>query len=80
MKLMSVSKHTTLSLVSCGCETLSLTLSGRHRLGIFENRVLRVIYGFKGDEVRRCWIKMYNEKCYNVTYKGLWLIDGVWIR
>jgi hypothetical protein len=36
---------------------------------MFENRVLRGIFGFKGDEMRRCWIKGYNEKFHNATCK-----------
>jgi hypothetical protein len=35
----------------CGCETLSLTLREENRLGVFENRVLRRIFGPKMDEV-----------------------------
>jgi hypothetical protein len=35
------------------CETWSLTLREEHRLRVFENRVLRKIFGPKRDEVRR---------------------------
>jgi hypothetical protein len=34
-----------------GCETLSLTLREEHRLRVFENRVLRRIFGPERDEV-----------------------------
>jgi hypothetical protein len=34
-----------------GCETWSLTLREQHRLRVFENRVLRSIFGPKKDEV-----------------------------
>jgi hypothetical protein len=34
-----------------GYETLSLTLREEHRLRVFENRVLRRIFGPKRDEV-----------------------------
>jgi hypothetical protein len=34
-----------------GCETWSLTLREKHRLRVFENRVLRRILGSKRDEV-----------------------------
>jgi hypothetical protein len=37
--------------VSYGCETWSLTLREEHRLSVFENRVLRRIFGPKMDEV-----------------------------
>jgi hypothetical protein len=34
-----------------GCETWSLALREEHRLRVFENRVLRRIFGPKRDEV-----------------------------
>jgi hypothetical protein len=36
-----------------GCETWSLTLREEHRLRVFENRVLRRIFGPKRDKCRR---------------------------
>jgi hypothetical protein len=39
--------------VLCGCETWSLTLREEHRLRVFENRVLRRIFGPKRVEVTR---------------------------
>ena len=44
-----------------GCETWSLTLREERRLGVFENRVLRRIFGPKRDEVTGEWRKLYNE-------------------
>jgi hypothetical protein len=44
------------------CETWSLTLREEHRLRVFENRVLRRIYGPKGDEVAGEWRKLHNEE------------------
>jgi hypothetical protein len=41
----------TLPVVLYGCETWSLTLREEHRLRVFENRVLRGIFGRKRDEV-----------------------------
>jgi len=38
-----------------GCETLSLTLRVGHRLRVFENRVLRKIFGPERDEVAGEW-------------------------
>jgi hypothetical protein len=38
-----------------GCETWSLTLRQKHRLRVFENRVLRKIFGPKRDEVTGGW-------------------------
>jgi hypothetical protein len=42
-----------------GCETWSLTLREEHR--VFENRVLRKIFGPKRDEVTGEWRKLNNE-------------------
>jgi hypothetical protein len=47
-----------------GCETLSLTLREGHRLRVFENRVLRRIFGPKRDEVTGGWIKLHNEELH----------------
>ena len=44
-----------------GCETWSLTLRKERRLGVFENRVPRKIFGSKRDEVTGEWRKLYNE-------------------
>ena len=41
--------------VLCGSETWSLTLREESRLRVFENRVLRIIFGPKRDEVRGEW-------------------------
>jgi hypothetical protein len=40
-----------------GCETWSLTLREEHGLGVFENKVLRRIFGPKRDEVTGEWRK-----------------------
>jgi hypothetical protein len=40
-----------LPVVLYGCETWSLTLREEHRLRVFENRVLRGIFGPKRDEM-----------------------------
>jgi hypothetical protein len=43
------------------CETWSLTLREERRLRVFENRVLRRIFGLKRDEVKGEWRKLHNE-------------------
>jgi hypothetical protein len=48
-----------------GCETLSLALRKKHRLKVFESRMLRRIFGQKRDEVTGEWIKLHNEKLHN---------------
>jgi hypothetical protein len=40
------------------CETWSLILREEYRLRVFENRVLRRIFGPKRDEVRGGWRKL----------------------
>jgi len=45
-----------------GCETWSLTLREERKLRVFENRVLRGIFGAKGDEVTREWRKLHSEE------------------
>jgi len=45
-----------------GCETWALTLREEHRLKVFENRVLRRIFGPKGDEVTEEWRKLHNKE------------------
>jgi hypothetical protein len=49
-------------MVLYGCETWSLTLREEHRLRVFENRVLRRIFGPKRDEVTGEWRKLHNEE------------------
>jgi hypothetical protein len=45
-----------------GGESWSLTLKKEHRLRVFENRVLRRIFGPKRDEVTEEWRKLHNEE------------------
>jgi hypothetical protein len=45
-----------------GCETLSVTLREEHRLRVFENRVLRGIFGPKRDGVTGEWRRLHNEE------------------
>jgi hypothetical protein len=45
-----------------GCVTWSLTLREEHRLSVFENRVLRRIFGPKRDEVTGEGRQLHNEE------------------
>jgi hypothetical protein len=47
-----------------GCETWSLTLREECRLRVFENRVLRRIFGPKRDEVTGEWRRLHNKELY----------------
>jgi hypothetical protein len=55
-----------LPVVLYGCETWSLTLREEHRLRVFENRVLRRIFGPKRDEETGGWRKLHNEELHNL--------------
>jgi hypothetical protein len=54
------------TVVLCGCETWSLTLREDHRLRVFENRVLRRIFGPKRDEVTGGWRKLHDKELHNL--------------
>ena len=45
-----------------GCETWSLTLREEGRLRVFENRVLRRVFGHRRDEVTGEWREIHNEE------------------
>jgi len=51
----------TLQFVGCGCGTWSLTLREKHRQRVFENRVLRQIFGPKRDEVTGEWKRLNDQ-------------------
>jgi hypothetical protein len=63
---MRIYKTIILPVVLYGCETWSLTLREENRLRVFENRMLRKIFGPKRDEVigQR---KLHNEELYNLN-------------
>ena len=48
-----------LPVVLNGCETWSLTLREERRMRVFENRVLRRVFGPKRDEITRKWKKLH---------------------
>jgi hypothetical protein len=54
-------KTVILPVVLYGCETLSLTSGEEHRLRVFENRVLRRIFGPKKEE-DGSWRKLHNDE------------------
>jgi hypothetical protein len=51
-----------LPVVLYGCETWTQTLKEEHRLKVFENRVLRRIFGPKSDEVMGEWRKLHKSE------------------
>jgi hypothetical protein len=51
-----------------GCKTWSLTLKEEHRLRVFENSVLRKIFGPKRDEVTGEWRRLHKEELDDCTF------------
>ena len=78
-------------MVLYGCETWSLTLREERRLRVFENRVLRRVFGAKREEVTVEWRKLHNEelrdlyslsnivrvvKSRRMRWEGMWRVWG----
>ncbi|KAJ4439340.1 hypothetical protein ANN_07462 [Periplaneta americana] len=57
-------KKVILPVLLYGCETWTLTLREEHRLRVFENKVLRKIFGAKLDEVTGEWRKLHNTELH----------------
>jgi len=62
-KNLKIKIHRTIILlvISYGCATWSLTLREESRMRVFENRVLKRIFGCKRDEVTGEWSRLHNE-------------------
>ena len=60
--LMMLSIAIILPVVLCACETWSLTLWEERKLRVFENMVLRRIFGPRRDEVMGEWRRLHNEE------------------
>jgi hypothetical protein len=58
------------------CETWSLTLREERRLRVFENRVLRRVFGPRRDEVTGEWRKPHNEEL-NETYSSPTIVQVI---
>jgi hypothetical protein len=67
-----------LPVVLYGCETWSLSLREVHRLRVFEDRVLRGIFGPKKDEIRGERRRMHNEELYAIysSSNRIWVIQS----
>jgi hypothetical protein len=57
-----VYRNIILPVVFYGCKTCSFTMGKKHKLRVFENRVLRKIFGPKRDEVMGKGRRMHKEK------------------
>jgi hypothetical protein len=55
-----------LPFVLYGCETWSLTLREERRLRVFENRMLRKIFGPKRNKKTGEWSRLHNEELYDL--------------
>jgi hypothetical protein len=69
-------KTTILPVVLYGCETWSVTLMKEYRLRVFENRVLRRIFGPRTDEVTGEWRKLHSGELH-VLYSSLDIIRQI---
>ena len=63
-----------LPVVLYGCETWSLTLREESRLRVFENSVLRRIYGLRRDDVTRERSKLHNEELNNLYSSNIFQV------
>jgi len=59
------------------CETWSLTLRGEDGLSVFENRVLRKIFGPKRDKVSGELKRLHNKELYDLYHSPniIWVIQ-----
>jgi hypothetical protein len=66
ISVFKIYKTIILPVVLYGCETWSLTLREEHRLRVFENRMLRGIFGPKRDEVTGERRKLHSGELHNL--------------
>jgi hypothetical protein len=58
------------------CETWFLVLREEHRLSVFENRVLRGIFGPKRNEVTGEWRTLHSGELHNL-YSSAYIIRQI---
>jgi hypothetical protein len=63
--LVRIYKTIILPVILYGCETWALTVREEHKLKVFENKVLRKIFGPMRDGVTGGWRKLHNEELHN---------------
>ena len=71
-----------LSVVLYGCETWSLTLREERKLGVFENMVLRRIFGPRREKVTGEWKRLHNDELNNLYSSPniVWVIKSKRMR
>ena len=60
-------RTTILPVVLYGCDTWSLTLWEERKLRVFENMVLRRIFGHRSDKVTGEWRRLHNEELNDLS-------------
>jgi hypothetical protein len=58
-KIIGIYRPVVLPLILCACGTWCVTLREEHRLKVFENRVLKKIFGPELEEVTGDWRKLH---------------------
>jgi hypothetical protein len=71
-----IQRNAILPVVLCGCETWSLILREECRLRVFENKVLRRIFGTKRDEVTGERRRLYKKEL-GALYSSLNIIEFI---
>ena len=73
-----ISRTLILTVALYGCETWFFILRDNRRLRVFENMVLRRIFGPRWDEVRREWSKLHDEQLHDLytSSKIVWAITS----
>jgi len=69
-KTTEIKTYGTIFLLLCfnACETWSLTLREERTLRVFENKMLRRIFGPKRNDVTGDWVKLYNEEINDLYF------------
>jgi hypothetical protein len=60
-------KNVILPFVLYDCESWSVTQKEEHRLRMFENRVLRRVFGLKREDMVVGWRRLHNEEFHNLS-------------
>ena len=59
-----------------GCDTWSPTVSEKYRLEVFQNRVLRKVFGPMRDKVTGEWGRWHNQTLYYLYSSNFWVIKS----